>query len=322
MAYVIGIGALLVVLPMLAVVLVVLSHLGLFIQAKSSGVEVSMVELVTMRLRGLSPVELVEHFITLSKAGVEIDMPRLEAHCLAGGNLDNVADAVVSASKSGLQVDFERLAAIDLAGRDVRQAVASFVQPTLIECPAPGQPIICGVAQDGVRLSINVRVTVRTCLERLVGGANEETVAARVGEGIVAVIGKSASHKTILENPDTISRYILSRGLDSGTAFEIVSVDVADTDIVDNVGARLATEQAAADTQVAQAKAEMRRMAARAREQEMRARVREMSIQETAAQSNVPLAAAAALGNGLVCVNPRPVRPTFGRLRWAGGNMG
>ncbi len=298
-----------------------LSFLPIWVQARASGVPVSFVQMLGMKLRGLDPKRLYEVLITAHKAGLDLNMDDLEAHVLAGGHLEAAVSAVISAEKAGLGVGFDRMCAIDLAGRDVEQAVEAAVNPRVLSCPAPGLPQISGVARDGIRVGAKVRVTVRANLEKLVGGAGEQTILARVGEGIVGAIGKMTSHSEAQERPELISQYILSHGLDSGTAFEIVSVDVADIDILDNVNARLREVQAQTDKVVAQARAEMRRMMAVARQQEMKARVVEMTAQLTANQALLPLAEAGACRNGQIWRSPRAVRAVWGRHRWdaAGG---
>ncbi len=295
---------------------IILPFFALWIQARVSGVNVSFIEMIGMKLRGLNPNFILEQAIRLAKADIHVPFDSLEAHMLTGGNLQRVAEAIISASKAGINVDFDQLAAIDLAGRDVFYAVDAIVNPKVLVCPPSGSGRVLGVARDGIRVNATVRVTVRTNLERLVGGANEETVIARVGEGIVAAIGAAASHKEILERPEIISQYILSRGLDSGTSFEIVSVDVADVDVVDNVGARLAEEQAAADTVVAQARAEGRRMMAVALEREMRARVTEMNSQLIAARVVLPSEIAQSCRVGRMWRSRFPVHSTITRQLW------
>ena len=287
-----------------------------WLQARSSGVELSLLQLFGIKLRGLDPLTMVEALVTLNKAGVTADMSSLEAHVLAGGNLQAVVAASVAADKAGLGIKLDRICAIDLAGRDVVSAVEASVNPKVLFCPPARNEMVSGVARDGIRLGAKVRVTVRANVERLVGGAGEATIIARVGEGIVAAIGKVDSHKEILENPILISKYILERGLDAGTAFEIVSVDVGDVDIVDNLGARLAEAQAHSDKQVAQARAEMRRVMAVARENEMGALVREMTAQLTANQASLPLALSEACHSGKMWLSPRPVIAIWGAHRW------
>ncbi len=275
--------------------------LNVWIRALASKAHVSIMTLVGMKLRRVAPSLVVEALIRLKKAGLhEIDTDGLEAHYLAGGDVLNVVNALIAADKAGIALNFQRAAAIDLAGRDVFDAVRVSVNPRVIDCPDPakGRSTIDAVAKDGIQLKAKARVTVRANLERLVGGATEETIIARVGEGIVTTIGSSMSYAAVLENPDLISKRVLDKGLDSGTAFEILSIDIADVDVGDNIGARLQADQAEADKRVAQAKAEVRRAAAVAAEQEMRARVQEMQAKVVAAQAEVPLAMAAALRDG------------------------
>jgi uncharacterized protein YqfA (UPF0365 family) len=244
---------------------------GLWVTAYFSGVKLKLMrDLVGMRLRKVPPLSIVKPQITAYKAGIYVDTPQLEAHYLAGGNVQRVVNALISADKANIDLTFERATAIDLAGRDVFEAVQVSVNPKVIETPP-----ISAVAKDGIQVRAIARVTVRANIERLVGGAGEETIIARVGEGIVSTIGSSATHAMVLENPDSISKVVLSKGLDSGTAFEILSIDIADVDVGENIGAKLQTDQADADLQVARAKAEERRAAAVAREQEMRAAVQE-----------------------------------------------
>lgn len=274
---------------------------GVWIRAFASKARVPMSTLVGMKLRKVPPTLIVEALIRLKKAGLlEIDTDSLEAHYLAGGDVLNVVNALIAADKAGIALGFERAAAIDLAGRDVFDAVRVSVNPRVIDCPDPGKgrSTIDAVAKDGIQVKAKARVTVRANLERLVGGATEETIIARVGEGIVTTIGSSNSYKEVLENPDLISKRVLDKGLDSGTAFEILSIDIADVDVGDNIGARLQADQAEADKRVAQAKAEVRRAAAVAAEQEMKAKVQEMQAKVVAAQAEVPLAMASALRDG------------------------
>ncbi len=275
--------------------------LNIWVRALASKAHVSIMTLVGMRLRRVAPSLIVEALIRLKKAGLmEVDTDGLEAHYLAGGDVLNVVNALIAADKAGIELDFQRAAAIDLAGRDVFDAVRVSVNPRVIDCPDPakGRTTIDAVAQDGIQLKAKARVTVRANLERLVGGATEETIIARVGEGIVTTIGSSETYAAVLENPDLISRRVLEKGLDSGTAYEILSIDIADVDVGDNIGARLQADQAEADKRVAQARAEVRRAAAVAAEQEMRARVQEMQAKVVAAQAEVPLAMAAAFRDG------------------------
>ena len=279
-------------LGVLAVVLVVsglvlyLVPLNLFISAWASGARVSLLTLVAMRLRRVPPSTVINARISAVKAGLDISVNDLEAHYLAGGNVVAVVTALISADKASIPLTFKRAAAIDLAGRDIVDAVKMSVIPKVIETPR-----IAAIAKDGIQLIAVSRVTVRTNIDRLVGGSGEETVIARVGEGMVSTIGSAASHKDVLENPDHISKHILSKGLDAGTAYEILSIDIADVDVGENIGAKLQIDQANADKQIAQAKAEERRAMAVALEQEMQARVVE-------AEAEVPRAMAEAFRSG------------------------
>ncbi|HQF42354.1 MAG TPA: flotillin-like protein FloA [Ignavibacteriaceae bacterium] len=268
--------------------------LGLFITAYFSGVRVKIVkDLIGMRLRKVPPVLIVRNMITATKAGLSVDQAKMEAHFLAGGNVTKVINALISADKANLGLTFERATAIDLAGRDVLDAVKMSVVPKVIETP-----MVSAVAKDGIQLKAMARVTVRANIERLVGGAGEATVLARVGEGIVSTIGSSESHKDVLENPDKISKSVLAKGLDSGTAFEILSIDIADVDIGQNIGAILQADQAEADLKVARAKAEERRAAAVATEQENIAEVAKMKAKVVEAESEIPRAISDAFRNG------------------------
>lgn len=266
---------------------------GLWISAVAAGVQVSLISLVAMRLRRVAPNRIILPLIKADKAGIDVNQDQLEAHFLAGGNVDRVVDALIAADKAQISLPFDRAAAIDLAGRDVLEAVKVSVNPRVIQTPS-----VAAVAKDGIQLISTARVTVRANLERLVGGAGEETIIARVGEGIVSSIGSSASHKTVLENPDVISKTVLAKGLDSGTAFEILSIDIADVDVGKNIGAILQTDQAEADKRVAQAKAEERRAMAVAAEQENRAKVEEMRAKVVEAEAEVPRALAEAFRKG------------------------
>jgi uncharacterized protein YqfA (UPF0365 family) len=265
----------------------------LWIAALSSGVPVGIFTLVGMRLRRVLPARIVNPLIKAHKAGLGVTVDQLESHYLAGGNVDRVIDALIAAERANIDLKFERAAAIDLAGRDVLEAVKMSVNPKVIETP-----FVSAVARDGIELKVKARVTVRANIERLVGGAGEETIIARVGEGIVTSVGSSDSHKAVLENPDLISKRILEKGLDSGTAFEILSIDIADVDVGRNIGANLQIEQAEADKQISQARAEERRAMAVAHEQEMKARVEEMQAKVVEAEAQVPLALAEALKQG------------------------
>ncbi len=266
---------------------------GLWISAIAAGVKVTLMSLIGMRLRRVTPSRIVLPFIKAQKGGVETSIDKLEAHFLAGGNVDNVVDALIAANRADIPLPFERAAAIDLAGRNVLEAVQMSVNPKVIETP-----LISAVAKNGIELKVKARVTVRANIDRLVGGAGEATIIARVGEGIVTTVGSSASHEEVLENPDRISKVVLDKGLDSGTAFEILSIDIADVDVGRNIGARLQMDQAEADKNIAQAKAAERRFAAQAREQEMRAQTQEMRAQVVQAEAEVPRAIADALREG------------------------
>ena len=271
--------------------------IGLWVTALFSGVRISIITLLTMRLRRVNPSLIVLNQIKLWKAGLRIGSNELEAHYLAGGNPTAVSDALIAADKASLNLSFERACAIDLAGRDLVDAIRTSVSPRVI-----ATPLIAAVAKDGIQVKATARVTVRTNINRLVGGAGEETIIARVGEGIVTTIGSSASHKEVLENPDRISQVVLAKGLDSGTAFEILSIDIADVDVGNNIGAVLQIDQAEADKKIAQAKAEERRVMAIAREQEMKAQVEEMKAKVVEAESQLPLAIADALKKGNIGV--------------------
>ncbi|MEN0649862.1 flotillin-like protein FloA [Caldifermentibacillus hisashii] len=266
---------------------------ALWISALAAGVRVSIFTLVGMRLRRVIPGRIVNPLIKAHKAGLPVGINQLESHYLAGGNVDRVVNALIAAQRANIDLTFERCAAIDLAGRDVLEAVQMSVNPKVIETP-----FISGVALDGIEVKAKARITVRANIDRLVGGAGEETIIARVGEGIVSTIGGSRDHKAVLENPDLISQTVLKKGLDAGTAFEILSIDIADVDIGKNIGAILQTDQAEADKKIAQAKAEERRAMAVATEQEMVARVQEMRAKVVEAESQVPLALADALKSG------------------------
>ena len=263
---------------------------GLWISAIASGVKIGIFNLVGMRLRRVSPSKIVLHMIKATKAGLNVKVNQLEAHYLAGGNVDSVVNALIAAERAHIQLSFEKASAIDLAGRNVFEAVKMSVTPKVIETA-----LISAVAKDGIELLVKARVTVRTNIERLIGGAGESTVLARVGEGIVTTVGSSAAHSEVLENPDNISKLVLAKGLDSGTAFEIISIDIADVDIGRNIGANLQSLQAEADNKIAQARAEERRAMAVALEQEMRAAV-------VQAEAEIPKALAEALRSGNIGV--------------------
>lgn len=270
---------------------------GLWITAYFSGVKVGLGTLIGMRLRRVVPSRIINPMIKATKGGLDLNINNLEAHLLAGGNVNAVVDALIAAHRANIDLEFEQAAAIDLAGRNVFEAVQVSVNPKVIETP-----VISAVAMDGIEVRAIAKVTVRANIDRLVGGAGEETIIARVGEGIVTTVGSAASHKLVLENPDSISKTVLEKGLDSGTAFEILSIDIADVDVGRNVGAKLQTDQAEADKKIAQAKAEERRAMAVATEQEMVAEVRKMKAKVVEAESQVPLALAEALKNGKIGV--------------------
>ncbi len=267
--------------------------LGLWISALAAGVRVSIISLVGMRLRRVPPRLIITALIKSSKAGIDLGINPLEAHFLAGGDVDNVVNALIAAARAQIGLEFPRAAAIDLAGRNVLHAVQMSVNPKVISTP-----LIAAVAKDGIEVKARAKVTVRANIERLVGGAGEETIIARVGEGIVSTIGSAKDHKEVLENPDSISQTVLNKGLDAGTAFEILSIDIADVDIGRNIGAELQSARAEADKRVAQARAEERRAMAVAHEQEMKARVEEMRARVVEAEADVPKAVAQAFRKG------------------------
>ena len=286
-------GVIIVAVLLLFVVFFRYVPIGLWIRARASGVPLTIFTLIGMRLRRISPQRLVDSLITSSKAGLNLTVNHLEKHFLAGGNIERVVKALISAQQAGIKLTFEQTCAIDLAGRDVLEAVQMSVIPKVIE-----SPLVAAIAKDGIELRAKARVTVRTSIQQLVGGAGEETIMARVGEGIVTTIGSSPTHKEVLENPDLISRTVLNKGLDAGTAFEILSIDIADVDVGRNIGAQLQMDQAEADRRIAQARAEERRAMAVAHEQEMKAEVQEMRAKVVAAEAEVPLAMAEALRTG------------------------
>ena len=291
-----------VTIPIFLIGLVLLLYfvpLGLWIQAGVSigWGKIGMIKLVIMRIRKIPPKMVADGIINLHRAGLDfVISEELETHFLAGGNVSNVVDALIAADKANITLDFKTATAIDLAGRDVKEAVQTSVYPKVIDCPVDGK--VSAVAKDGIELKAKARVTVRTNIDQLVGGATDETIIARVGQGIVSAIGSSSTYKTVLENPDDISRTVLSKGLDSGTAYAILSIDIADVDVGKNVGAILETDQAEADKKVAQAKAESRRAMAVAAEQEMKARVQEMRSKVIEAEAEVPKAMAHAFREG------------------------
>ena len=291
-----------VTIPVFLIGLVLLLYfvpLGLWIQAGVSigWGKIGMIKLVIMRIRKIPPKMVADGIINLHRAGLDfVISEELETHFLAGGNVLNVVDALIAADKANITLDFKTATAIDLAGRDVKEAVQTSVYPKVIDCPVEGK--VSAVAKDGIELKAKARVTVRTNIDQLVGGATDETIIARVGQGIVSAIGSSSTYKTVLENPDDISRAVLSKGLDSGTAYAILSIDIADVDVGKNVGAILEADQAEADKKVAQAKAESRRAMAVAAEQEMKARVQEMRSKVIEAEAEVPKAMAHAFREG------------------------
>ncbi len=307
MGVVLGIGIILAFLTAL------LAYGKLWIQAFMSSADVKLMSLVGMQFRQVRPAMIVNAKIMAAQAGLDINRQtgittqRLEAHYLAGGDVVRVINAIIAAQRANIDLDFDRASAIDLAGRDVLDAVKTSVYPKVIDCPDPqksGKNFLSAIARDGVELKIRARVTVRTNLEQLIGGATEETVIARVGESIVSSIGSSVQHQDVLEHPDRISKAVLARGLDAHTAFEIVSIDIADIAVGENIGARLQADQAEADTRVARAKAERRRAEAIATEQEMKANVAENRARLVMAEAQVPLAMAEAFRLGNMTVNP------------------
>ncbi len=290
-----AVSAGLVIFLILIVLFVVLGFvpLGLWVSALAAGVKVGIFDLIGMRLRRVSPAKIVNPLIKAEKAGLDVKVSQLEAHYLAGGNVDRVVNALIAAERANIPLAFERACAIDLAGRDVLQAVQMSVNPKVIETP-----VVAAMAKDGIEVRSKARVTVRANIDRLVGGAGEETIVARVGEGIVTTVGSAETHKAVLENPDLISKTVLAKGLDTGTAFEILSIDIADVDVGRNIGAKLQADQAEADKQIAQAKAEERRAMAVAQEQERIAEIQAMRAKVVEAEAQVPLAMAEAFRNG------------------------
>jgi uncharacterized protein YqfA (UPF0365 family) len=307
---IVGFGLAIFAILFLVVALIVIAAYGkMWFQAYMSSADVNILSLVGMGFRQVNPRIIVTAKIMAAQAGLDINRrsgistSRLEAHYLAGGNVMNVIHAIIAAHRAGIDLDFDRAAAIDLAGRDVLDAVRTSVHPKVIDCPDPrrsGKTTLSAIAKNGVELKIRARVTVRTNLEQLIGGATEETVIARVGEGIITSIGSSDTHLEVLENPDRISRAVLERGLDAHTAFEIVSIDIADIDVGENIGARLQADQAEADTRVARARAEQRRAEAIAAEQEMKAKTAENRARLVLAEAEVPQAMADAFRKGRI----------------------
>ena len=293
-----------IVVILIAIVLIIGKFFNLWLRARVAGAPVGIFDLIFMWLRRVPNALIVDTRITASKAGIDLTTDELEAHYLAGGDVSHVVLALIAADKARITLPYDRACAIDLAvkgtGKTVLEAVRTSINPKVIDCPNPasGKDKIEAVARDGISLRVRARVTVRTNLDRFVGGATEETIIARVGEGIVTSIGSAPSHKDVLENPDNISKLVLQKGVDSSTAFEILSIDIADVDVGDNIGAKLQTEQAEADKQVAQAKAEVRRAAAIAQEQEMAARTQEMRAKVVEAEAEVPMAIAESFRSG------------------------
>jgi len=290
-----GLGLLLTIIIIVIVLIILFTFIpfGLWIASIAAGVPVGLVNLIGMKLRRVIPAKIVLPLIKATKAGLKVSVDKLEAHYLAGGNVDRVIDAWIAAERAGIPLSFERAAAIDLAGRDVLEAVRMSVNPKVIETP-----IIAAVAKDGIELKARARVTVRANIDRLVGGAGEGTIIARVGEGIVTTIGSAETHKEVLENPDRISKTVLNKGLDTGTAFEILSIDIADVDVGQNIGAKLRIDQAEADKKIYQAMAEQKRAMAVAREQEMKALTQEMRAKVVEAEVEIPKAIAYAFKEG------------------------
>ena len=297
---ILAVVGLVVALVIMVALVIILSFFQLWLQAMLSGAGVGFFNLLGMRLRKVNATVIVYSRINAVKAGFHLSIDELETHYLAGGNVPQVVKALIAAHKANIPLTFQQATAIDLAGRDVLDAVRTSVHPKVIDCPDPrqGPGTVSAVAMDGIQLKAKARVTVRTNIARLVGGATEETIIARVGEGIVTTIGSSPTHKKVLENPDMISKTVLSRGLDAGTAFEILSIDIADVDVGENIGAHLQIRQAEADKQIAQARAEERRAMARAREAEMQAQVIEMRARVIEAEAQIPKAIAEAFRNG------------------------
>ena len=294
-----GFGSIVVPLIVIVAIIVFLSIFFSFVPVKlwvvaiASGVKVGIVQLIGMRLRGIAPARIVYPQIKAVKAGLNLNLGRLETHYLAGGNVDRVVNALIASQGAGIELAFERACAIDLAGRNVLEAVQMSVSPKVIETP-----VVAAIAKDGIELKAKAKVTVRANIDRLVGGAGEQTIIARVGEGVVTTIGSAATHKEVLENPDMISKTVLSKGLEAGTAFEILSIDIADIDVGRNIGAQLQADQAEADKKIAQAKAEERRAMAVASEQEMKAKTQEMRAKVVESEAEVPMAMAQALREG------------------------
>ena len=298
----VGLGV--IVLIGLILLIMISQYLQLWLQAFLSGARVSLLDLIMMRLRKVPPAVIVLNRITAKKAGLDVPTNLLEAHYMAGGRIDRVIRAMIAADKAKIDLGWDRATGIDLAGRDILDAVKTSVDPKVIDCPSvqSGKSTIDAVAKDGIQLKAKARVTVRTAISRLVGGATEETIIARVGEGIISTIGSASSHKEVLENPDRISKTVLAKGLDSGTAFEILSIDIADVDVGENIGAQLQAAQAEADTKRFQAQAEQRRALAVAQEAEYQAEAEKNRALVVLAEADVPKAIAQALRDGRIGV--------------------
>lgn len=294
-----GVGIILLII-LLVLFLILIKFFGIWIQAKAARADIKIFELIGMWLRKVNPRIIVQSKITAVQAGLDLNTGQLESHYLAGGRVPNVVRALIAANRANIDLSFKTATAIDLAGRDILEAVQTSVNPKVIDCPNPsrGKDTVDAVAQDGIQLKAKARVTVRANIDRLVGGATEETIIARVGEGIVTTIGSAVSHKSVLENPDAISKAVLDKGLDVGTAYEILSIDIADVDVGENIGAKLQAAQAEANKQMAEAEAEKRRAMAVAREQEMRAAVQENRAKVVLAEAEVPKAMAEAFRQG------------------------
>lgn len=295
-----------------------ITYFGVWVRSASAGVSVSPLAMFLMRLRRVNPGQIVDAKIRLVKAGEHVSINDLEAHVLSGGNIGAVVDSLISANKADLSVDFKKLSALDLAGRDVRRAVHSRVHPIVINCPSStsGSDVILAVSKDGIKIGVRVKITVRTFLDKLIGGAGEETVAARVWEGVVAIVGKTASHQELLENPDIISRALINSGLDNNTSLEVISVDVGDIDVYENIRATLRSAQADADRRIAEAQAEERRALAVAQQQEMKARIIEMQSVVLSAKSIEPLALSSAYKENNMGSNRYVKSVINDRLKW------
>jgi len=305
-------------LAFLGAVIFVVTFFQVWLKARVSGLPVDFFTIIGMKLRGNNPNDIIDALVQLNKAGEIVSTEAIETHILSGGNILAVIDALISASKANLDIDFQRIAALDLAGRDVRMAVNAHIKPIMISCPAPstGLKVITGVPKDGIRLGIKANITVRTQLDKLVGNAGEATIEARVGEGIVAVLGETNSHKEILANPELISKKLLSMGLSSQTCFEILSIDIIDVDVMDNIKAKLRLTQAEADRRIARAKVEEQRALAVAQQQEMIARTTDMQSLFVSASSVEPLAVSSAFKEGNMGRTSAMIPTINARLKW------